>query len=162
MVGPINKAENFNVIQPCILKHGPDTLQALCRSKENYIVGSWSYDAGKSWSELKALELPNPNSGIDAVTLKNGLHVLVYNHSMKEEGKWGGPRTPLNVSLSADGINWEMVMALENQPGEFSYPAIIQASSGNIHIVYTWKRDKIKHVVLDPEKLDKNYIKQSN
>jgi len=38
-------------------------------------------------------------------------------------------------------------------PGEYSYPGVIQTSDGLVHIVYTWKRQRIKHVVVDPTKL---------
>jgi alpha-L-rhamnosidase len=96
--------------------------------------------------------MPNNNSGIDAITLKDGRHLLVYNNvkppeSVKEG--WGG-RSPLNVAISKDGKNWEPLAILENEPKmEFSYPYVIQTADGLIHITYTWKRKKIKHVVMD-------------
>jgi alpha-L-rhamnosidase len=154
LVGPINDAETFDVIQPSILKHGGDTLQVLARSKNNRIITTWSYDGGYTWTPLKPAGLPNPNSGIDAVTLGNGIHLLVYNHSETPGGQWGGPRTPLNVAISEDGKKWKSVITLENSPGEYSYPAVIQSEDGLVHITYTWKRKRIKHVVLDPQKID--------
>ena len=95
--------------------------------------------------------MPNNNSGIDAITLKDGRHLLVYNHVKPlatEKNGWSA-RSPLNVAISNDGINWEPLVVLENElGGEFSYPFVIQTSDGKIHISYTWKREKVKHVVL--------------
>ena len=68
------------------------------------------------------------------------------------QGRWGGLRTPLNVAVSKNGIDWTPVITLENQPGEYSYPAVIQSMDGLVHITYTYKRESIKHVVLDPAK----------
>ena len=92
------------------------------------------------------LSLPNPNSGIDAVTLQDGRQLLVFNNTPRG-------RTPLNVALSRDGVEWKVVLTLEDQPGEYSYPAVIQAADGRVHITYTYRRQSIKHVVLDPSKL---------
>lgn len=153
-VGPINDTSDYNIIQPSILVHRNDTLQILARSMEDKVVSSWSYDGGNTWDNINPINLPNPNSGTDAVTLKKGLHLLVYNHSKTREGEWGGSRTPLNVAISKDGNNWENVITLEDEPGEYSYPAVIQDDDGLVHITYTWKRERIKHVVLDPEKLN--------
>lgn len=152
--GPdLNDGTSVSGIQPAVLRHGVNTLQALCRSQDRTINETWSQDNGKTWSRLKQTAMPNNNSGIDAITLKDGRHLLVYNNvkppeSVKEG--WGG-RSPLNVAISNDGKKWESLLVLENEPGvEFSYPFVIQTEDGKIHITYTWKRRRIKHVVLDP------------
>jgi predicted neuraminidase len=95
---------------------------------------------------MSLTSVPNPNSGTDAVTLADGRHLLVYNNTPKG-------RTPLSVAISRDGAEWKHVLDLETAPGEYSYPAVIQAADGRVHITYTWKREKIRHVVLDPAKL---------
>lgn len=153
VIGPINTGEKYSAIQPSILRHSEENLQILARSKDNYVLSSWSHDGGKNWTELELTNMPNPNSGTDAVTLKDGRHLIVYNHVGKEADQWGGKRTPLNVAISNDGNSWEMILTLEENPGEYSYPAVIQGEDGLIHITYTWKRERIKHVVLDPVKL---------
>ncbi len=150
---PVDHDSEYEVIQPAILIHENRKVQILCRSKQGFVITAWSEDGGLSWSALQPTDLPNPNSGIDAVTLKNGMHVLVYNHSTKSPQEWGGPRYPLNVAVSHDDTTWNASLVLEDQPGEYSYPAVIQSTDGLIHITYTWKRSKIKHVVLDPDKL---------
>lgn len=145
----INDGKEFSAIQPSVLFLPGDRLQLLCRSKNGLILESFSSDQGKTWSALKATSLPNPNSGTDAVTLKDGRHVLVYNHVTKESQAWGGKRSPLNVVISKEGQKWDEISVLENEPkAEFSYPAVIQTKDGKIHITYTWKREKIKHVVI--------------
>ena len=98
-----------------------------------------SSDGGKTWTPAKPTTLPNPNSGIDAVGLRDGRIVLVYNHTEKA-------RSLLNVAVSGDGDRWNSFRALESEPGEFSYPAVIQGSDGNVHITYTWNRKKIRYV----------------
>ena len=90
--------------------------------------------------------LPNPNSGIDAVTLRDGRQLIVYNHANRG-------RSPLNVALSLDGKTWQAALVLESEPGEYSYPAVIQSADGLVHITYTWKRQRIKHVIVDPSAL---------
>ena len=155
MVGPINDGIAINAIQPAILIHKDGKLQILARSENRAIVESWSSDKGNTWSPLMKTTLPNNNSGIDAVTLKDGMHLLVYNHILGEGNKAGGPRTPLNVSYSKDGKTWFAAVVLENSPiGEYSYPSIIQSADGMVHIVYTWRRQKVKYVKIDPSKLE--------
>lgn len=150
---PINDGVTDGAIQPSVLFHPGGRLQALCRSqKSGFVWETWSTDGGKTWSPLAKTTLPNPNSGTDAVTLKDGRQVLVYNPVSPEPGKWGGLRTPLDVAISDDGKTWKSIARLENEPGEYSYPAVIQTADGLVHITYTWKRQRIRHVVIDPKK----------
>ena len=143
--GPVD-AGRFEAIQPTLLLYTDGKAQLLCRSRSGAVVESWSGDGGLSWGELSATALPNPNSGLDAVVLKDGRALLVYNESAEK-------RTPLNVAVSRDGRKWEPAAELEAEPGEYSYPSVIQTSDGLIHVTYTWNRTRIKHVVLDPARL---------
>ena len=136
----------IEAIQPSILVHEAGRLQAVGRSRADRVFETWSDDGGKTWSALALSVLPNPSAGTDAVTLRDGRHLIVYNHTPKG-------RTPLNVAVSRDGRIWEAALVLENEPGEYSYPAVIQTPDGLVHITYTWKRLRIKHVVVDPSRL---------
>lgn len=137
-------------IQPTVFVHGdklPMKLQMLCRNRSaGKLWESWSEDGGKTWTKLAAASLPHPGSGVDGVTLKDGRHLLVYNHTSRG-------RSPLNVAVSDDGKAWQAALVLESEPGEYSYPAIIQTADGLVHITYTWRRQRVKHVVVDPAKL---------
>ncbi|NID12317.1 sialidase family protein [Fibrivirga algicola] len=149
----INDGVTDGAIQPSVLFHPNGKLQALCRSQNSgFILETWSQDGGKTWSALQKTTLPNPNSGTDAVTLADGRQVLVYNPTPFSNGQFGGPRTPLHVAISADGIRWQTLAVLENEPGEYSYPAVIQTADGLVHVAYTWKRKRIRHIALDPGK----------
>ncbi len=150
---PLNDGVKANAIQPSILEYPDGRLQMICRSKENRLVEFWSGDQGITWSELSVTSVPNPNSGTDAVSLADGRQFLVYNPTERYEGKWGGPRSPLDLALSTDGKSWKKVLRLEEKEGEFSYPAIISSADGHIHITYTYDRSKIKYLEIDPNKL---------
>lgn len=153
VIGPL-EGPGFNAIQPSVLDHKNGKLQILARSRNRAIVESWSEDNGETWSPLAKTTIPNNNSGTDAVTMKDGRHVLVYNHVLPPGDSPKGVRTPLNVALSKDGKDWYAALILEDSPiSEYSYPAVIQTADGMLHFIYTWRREKIKHVVVDPSKL---------
>ena len=152
VVRPPGDGQGFGVIQPTLLVYPDGRLQALCRSQQGVIVQCASQDTGRTWSGLTATALRNPNSGIDAVTLADGRHLLVYNDT--DQG-----RSPLNVALSRDGVTWHNVLLLEDGEGEYSYPAVIQASDGRVHITYTYLRQLIKHVVVEPRALEEGEVR---
>jgi len=152
VIGPINDGKEFGAIQPSILTYADGRMQVMCRSQQRVITQSDSKDGGKIWSKMIASELPNPNAGTDAVTLKDGRQLIVYNHTTRGL-KFPSGRNMLNVAISSDGKNWKPVLTLERAKGEYSYPAVIQSKDGKVHITYTYLRQSVKHAVLNPDQL---------
>ena len=146
--------KKVNAIQPAILKLDDGRLAAVARTRSEHVAITYSSDNGETWSKLELLDVPNNNSGLDAVTLQKPFdggykHVMICNDAPVPQGiKSGkGHRTPLSLLRSKDGRNWEHWMTLEDSPiSQYSYPSIIQTSDGNIHCIYTWRRQRIKHV----------------
>jgi predicted neuraminidase len=149
---PVNDGQTIGAIQPSILFYGKNSLQVLGRTRQGRIFEIWSKNGGKTWGKMTLTEMPNPNSGTDAVTLQDGRQLLVYNHNPNNKG-----RSPLNLAISKDGKKWQAALVLEDDPlapHGFAYPAIIQTRDGLVHITYTWQRERIKYVVVDPTKLE--------
>ena len=107
-------------------------------------------DAGAHWSEPAKTALPNPNSAVGGVLLPGGPLVLAFNNA--EEN-----REDLSLALSDDfGASWRMARGLEGASLaphapilEYSYPWIMQDRSGDVHVLYTWGRTRIKHAVFN-------------
>ena len=155
-IGPIDKGSwNLEAIQGSVLFHRDGRLQSVGRTRSGVVFSTWSADGGRTWSPLEALGLPNPNAGTDAITLKDGRHLIVYNDAAPLPGTRGGKRYPLVIALSADGACWNKAAVIEDNPlpDGYAYPAVIQTSDGLVHITYTWNRQRIKHVVVDPRQL---------
>ncbi|HUV06537.1 MAG TPA: sialidase family protein [Spirochaetia bacterium] len=169
LVGNLGEEAGVRIIQPTVVELNDGTFLAYMRSQENYIFEARSSDRGRTWSRPKATELPNNNSGIDMVRLSSGNLVLVFNPTrlvtdqryrdgglpehMAGFTKWG-PRTPLVAALSEDeGKSWPNRLVLEDGPGVYCYPAVIQGSDGSIHIAYTYERKAIRHVKLYEKEL---------
>ena len=130
--------KTVGIIQPTIVSLGGNHLRFYARSKSRAarIAEADSFDGGKSWTAARVTELPNPNSGIDAVGLRDGRVVMIYNHSYDH-------RTPLNLAVSKDGEHFQPFLVLEDGPGQYSYPAITQASNGDLLMCWTWRRQSI-------------------
>lgn len=151
---PVNDGKTIGAIQPSILFHRGGKLQAIGRTRNDKLFEIWS-DDGATWGRMTLTDLPNPDSGTDAVTLRDGHQLLVYNHNVRTGSNNKG-RSPLNVAVSDDGQCWSAALVLEDDPDApngFAYPAVIQTGDGLVHVTYTWERKRIKHVVIDPAKL---------
>jgi predicted neuraminidase len=129
----------IGIIQPTVVRLQGHHLRFYARghTKSAQIAVADSYDDGKTWTQAHFLALPNPNSGIDAVRLKDGRVVLAFNNSYNA-------RTPLNLAVSTDGEHFQVFKTLEDGPGQYSYPAIIQAANGDLLLTYSWRRETIK------------------
>lgn len=156
LTDPVPSPLNIDAIQPSVLLHPDGVLQAVARARQGALASTWSRDGGRTWEALSAIDLPNPNSGTDAVTLADGRHLLVYNHSAhRPETPGKGVRWPLNLALSDDGVAWREVLTLESEPvpAGYAYPAVIQSADGLVHLTWTHDRRRIRHAVVDPSKL---------
>lgn len=134
-----------------------DHLVMLCRDRSNKIgLEGWiwfskSFDHGVTWQHFKKTNLPNPDSGICALSLPNGKALVIYNHSHTH-------RKPLNIAISNDGENWQPILTLEDNNGEF--PTATIDNEGFLHITYAYitpgkEQRVIKYVKIDTSKLTK-------
>ena len=145
-----NQLHPIDCIQPSILKLKDGRLQVLMRTHNAYIATSYSSDNGDTWTPVTLLDIENNQSGTDAVTLRDGRHLLIYNNFKTQPMMPKGVRTPLSIALSDDGQHWHHVLTLEDSPiDEYSYPAIIQGEDGRMHCVYTWRRQRIVYKLID-------------
>ncbi len=130
--------EPYGIIQPTVLDLGGGHLRLYARSTSQIarICISDSKDNGLTWTRARALETPNPNSGIDIVRVADKRFFLVYNNTTSG-------RTPLNLASSEDGEHFKVIRTIEKGPGEYSYPALIQARNGDLLLTYTWNRKRI-------------------
>ena len=131
------------IIQPSVVSLGGRHLRLYARSTPltGRVVVADSYDNGVTWTQGRVLDVLNPNSGIDAVALKDGRVVLIYNNTTTG-------RSPLNLAVSKDGEHFTMFYTLEQDEGEYSYPSLIQRADGDLEMTYTWNRKTIEHVHL--------------
>lgn len=105
------------------------------------VLAAASGDGGRSWEALPPLPLGNPNSSVAALRLPSGRLLLA--------GNPGEGRQSLMLWLSEDeGRSWKAARVAETGSGEgaeFSYPALLLARDGRIHLAWTWRRQGIKH-----------------
>ncbi len=124
--------------QPTMIERDDGTLFVMMRHRPK-ILQSESRDGGNTWSDAQDSVLRNPDAGIAMTRLRNGHLVIVFNDSSMS-------RTPLSVARSEDeGKTWSKPLNLESNPGEYSYPSVIQTADGMIHATYTFRRYAIKH-----------------
>jgi predicted neuraminidase len=138
--------QHAGVIQPTVWEYAPGHLKMLMRATQRvgFVCSARSDDHGRTWSAASPTDIPCPNSGLDAARLLDGRIVLACNPTHKG-------RTPLSLLASGDnGDTWPWRLDLEIGPGEYSYPSIIQASDGKVHVVYTYRRTRIQHVMVEP------------
>lgn len=140
---PKGPRKHMGIIQPSVIWMGGHHLRLYARSQTlaMKIAVADSMDDGRTWTQARFLDIPNNNSGLDVVRLKDGREVMIYNDTTIG-------RTPLMLAVSTDGEHFRNFATLEDAAGEYSYPAIIQAPRGDLEMTYTWQRKTIKYVHL--------------
>jgi predicted neuraminidase len=137
--------------QPTVISRGNSHLYALMRAwhddpAKRFLWQSESSDYGRTWSVPTYSSIPTVSSAVEMISLKNGHVIVAYN-----DGK-GRERTPLSLGLSLDqGRTWAYKRNLDEGPGSFSYPSLLQSRDGNIHILYSYNRKYIKHVEISED-----------
>ena len=127
------------IIQPTLWE-SPSGVHALMRSTEGKIYRTDSTDK-RTWSAPYPIDVPNNNSGIDAVRLPDGRVILACN---PVGGNWGA-RTPLSLLESRDdGYTFTLLTHLATGVGKFAYPALWYDGSA-LHVTYTWNRKTIQY-----------------
>ena len=149
-----NKQHPIDCIQPSILKLKDGRLQVMMRTHNARLATSFSSDNGDTWTPVTLSEVENNQSGTDAVTLKDGRHVLIYNNFETLPLTKKGVRTPISIAISDDGQKWQHALTLEDSPiDQYSYPAIIEGKNGHLYCVYTWRRQRVAFKEIDLNKL---------
>jgi predicted neuraminidase len=126
----------YGNIQPSVVRKKDGTLVAYMRDNgppPKRIHTAFSKDEGMTWSAAEDTTLPNPGASVEAIALRDGTWIIVYND--RERG-----RDSLAVSMSDDeGATWKWTRHLENRENsQFHYPSVIQAKDGTIHVTYSY------------------------
>lgn len=131
---------SFGGVQPSLVQKRDGTLVAYMRDNgppPQRVMRSESRDGGMTWSPVVDDDIPNPGSGLEVIRLQSGRWAMVCNDT--EQG-----RHRLAVLISDDeGKTWKWKRYLENDPpgaGSYSYPSIIQAKDGTLHVTYSWSQ----------------------
>lgn len=137
-------------VQPSIVRRDDGTLVSWFRDnggEPKRVLRSESTDDGETWTVNEDVDrMPNPGSSVETIRLASGEWLMVANDT--EKG-----RHSLAVLLSEDeGRTWPWKRHLESVAegeGSFSYPSVIQARDGTIHVTYSYHlpgpRKSIKH-----------------
>jgi predicted neuraminidase len=137
--------------QPALAPIDADSALAVLRDDgaTKSVAIARTDNAARTWSAPEVAPLPNPNSGLDAIRLRDGRLLIAFNDST-------AGRDNLRLAMSGDeGRTWAGVATLADEPGaDFSYPFLMQARSGDVHLVYTWMRKAIRHVTFSVAWLD--------
>ncbi|HZC42710.1 MAG TPA: sialidase family protein [Acidobacteriaceae bacterium] len=151
------------LVQMDILKLSDRRLVAFFRSRyADWIYKSESPD-GCHWSTPLATQLPNNNSSIQAVRLKDGHVVIAFNNAHAGAIR-ARPRTAareiLSIALSVDGgKTWPWVRDVQKEreapalrseeDAEYSYPSVTQSPDGKIQMAFTFRRETVKYMTFD-------------
>jgi predicted neuraminidase len=134
-------------LQPVVVPLAPQEAVAFLRSSGSSprrVLSVATRDGGRTWSELAPTALPNPDAAVAALRTSGGEVIVAFNDSPVDRGS-------LKLAVSRDGgSRFEVLGAVEppeaEASAELSYPWLLEASDGALHLLYSWNRRRIVHV----------------
>ncbi len=141
-------SSGYSSLQPVVIPLDTVRAVALMRKSGNSppsVLSVETDDGGTSWSAITATPLANPDAAIAALRTSSGELLIAFNDSERDRGN-------LSLALSEnDGDSWEVVHVFEPPapvpgPARFAYPWLLESTRGELHLWYTWDRDRIVHV----------------
>ena len=140
-------------VQPSLIQKKDGTIVSYMRDNGDApprVQISESNDSGVTWTAAQKTEIPNTAS-VQVLKLSDGRWVFIGNDI--DDGRY-----QISLYLSDDeGKTWKWKTYLEQVKkgdGSFSYPSMLQASDGMLHITYSYqqgeKLESIKYVVVNP------------
>ena len=142
------------LLQPIVFIDAPEKAVAYFRQARSAgparIASAQTENAGQSWASGIDLDLANPNAAIAGLQLSNGDRLIALNDLESA-------RHRLVLAIAPAGTNnWNVIAELESDQTlinglhrEFSYPSLLLGANGEVHLLYTYDRRKIKHIQFD-------------
>ncbi len=139
-------------LQPSIVALDGQQAIALMRDagpQPGHLLIAETQDGGQNWHNLQYTDIPNPNAAAMAIAHDEQHLLLVLNDTQDND------RRRLSLALmDSSSRQWRVIHRLEddtadqntNSDSEYSYPFITRDQTGDYHILYTWRRQNIKHV----------------
>lgn len=145
--GYINSVFSLPAAGAAILQHDSNTFQLFAGTKNGRVATAWSKKGWRSWHKMERTVLPNPGSSVAVERLIDHRILLVHNHTILIPNR-------MDIAVSPDGQSWRIGCEIEAvTDGLLLDPDIIEAPNRMVHVVYSWKGQAIRHVIIDPARL---------
>ena len=129
-------------IQPTVASLSDGRILMICRTNQSKLWLSYSYNDGYTWTILRPIDIPNPDSAVDVIRLANGTLLLVGNSSSIDRKRL------VAVASTDGGQTWGDETEIVSGDGEFSYPSIVELEDHTVSVTYTKGRYAIVHTQL--------------
>ena len=158
-------------LQPIIFiddeKHASAFFRQARRSGAKQIAVSHTADAGRLWTVTSDLTISNPNAAITGIELADRTRLMVFNdlehgrHRLVLAASWLRTNNDTSSQAAKDNYSpWKIIQVLEDESAsqsnpkeEFSYPYLSMNKQGQVFLVYTWNRKRIKSITWEPNNL---------
>jgi predicted neuraminidase len=159
-------------LQPIVFiddaKHASAYFRQARRTGAKQIPVSHTTSAGERWELAPDLGLPNPNAAITGIELSDRTRLMVFNdlehgrHRLVLAASWPSQNQVDSSQLEKSNYSlWKTIAVLEDETAsttnpkeEFSYPYMSLNQQGQVLLVYTWNRKRIKSILWDASNLE--------